>query len=199
MPNVSMTDVVDVFSTAGAPKVTKVSQIKNRPPYEPAFDFYRPLRTGIASVHSNRQDKSNLDNIIDKAHVKKIANYREAISGYKKWWGKKQLDWFDPPRSTYSHSGIDVNVNPELGLAVDGDRYIIKLYMKDEPLTKFTTEPSLALMELSLRHLLAPTDTVAVLDVRNGKLHSFGGRNPQRMKPMVDGELAYIATLWPAV
>lgn len=199
MPNVMMSDVVDVFSCAGSPKVTKVSQIKNRPPYEPAFDFYRPLRQGIVGIHAEGKDKAALDAIIDSVHIKKVENYREAIAGYKRWWGRKDLAWFDPARGTYSHAGVDVTVNPELGLAVNGERHVIKLYLKDDPLTKLRLEPALALMELSLRNMLAPGDRVGVLDVRNNKLHVFGGQDSRKMKPMVDGELAYIATLWPDV
>jgi len=197
VPKITMSDVVDVFSCAGTPKTTKVSQIKNRKPYDPATDYYRPLRGAIKGIHSDNGDRNDLDKIVDSVHIKKVENYREAIAGYKKWWGRQQLQWFEPPRGTYSHAGVEVNVNPELGLSINGARFAIKLYLKDEPLSKLRTDPSLALMELALRDLMHVDDTVAVLDVRKGKLHMFGGRDHKIMKAMVNGELAYIATLWP--
>lgn len=199
MPSITMSDVVDVISTAGTPKLTKVAAIKNRPPYAPALDYYRPLRMGIINTHVQARDRDALDPIIDSAHIKKVANYREIIAGYKRWWGRKQLQWFDPPRGIYQHGEIEVNVNPELGLSVDGERIVIKLYCKDDPLTKLRVDPSLALMELALRAHLPADTTVGILDARSGKLYKFGLRDTPRLKAMVDGELAYISTIWPQV
>jgi hypothetical protein len=44
MIRVSLTDFVDIVSKSGTPKATKVAQVKKRGRYEPAVDFYKPLR-----------------------------------------------------------------------------------------------------------------------------------------------------------
>ena len=197
MPKISLTDFVDVVSKSGSPKQTKVKQIKNRPPYQPATDFYKPFREGLVGLHAAGKDRASLDNIIPKlSDLKKVANYPELIDGYKKWWGKKSISWFDPPRGTYSSSDIDVAVNPELGLVVDGKRIVIKLYNKAEPITKFRVDMVPLLMELVLRSSCQPSDAVALLDVRKGKLH-YLSVNPDTAKIGLDAELAYIAALWP--
>ena len=51
MPQISLTDFVDVVAKAGRPKATKVRQVKERHAYEPAFDFYKSLREHIVENH----------------------------------------------------------------------------------------------------------------------------------------------------
>jgi hypothetical protein len=199
MPNLTLSDVVDVFSKAGTPKATKVRQIKNRAPYQPATDFYRTLRSSIVSIHANGKDRGALNGIVPSlADAKKIGNYQDIVDGYRKFWGKKRIDWFDPPRGTYTHAGIDVLVNPELGLIIDGKRVIIKLYFKSDEITKARIELVPVLMEVVLRPNCQAGDLVALLDVRKAKLH-FLGVSTGPATAMLNAELAYVAALWPNV
>jgi len=81
---------------------------------------------------------------------------------------------------------------------VDGTRYLIKLYLKADPLTKLRIDLITVLMETALRPTCKPGDLVAVLDVRNAKLFALSAA----VKPtqaVVAAELAYIAALWPNV
>jgi hypothetical protein len=197
MPRVSLTDFVDVVSIAGTPKATKIRQIRNRPPYQPAFDFYKRFREDVVGIHKVGEKKARLDMIMTSlTEAKKEKVYPELIAGYKKWWGRKQLQWVAPPANTYHHRGVEVTVNPELGLRINGAPHIIKLYLKAGKLTKNRIDVILHLMETSL----PPDDfpVMGVLDVRNAKLHSSTRANPQ-LGPMVDAELAYIAALWSTV
>jgi len=53
------------------------------------------------------KNREALDDIIPSlVDAKKIGNYQEIIDGYKKFWGKKAIGWFDPPRGSYSHQGL---------------------------------------------------------------------------------------------
>lgn len=199
MPKLSLTDFIDVVSKSGSPKVTKVKQLKNRDVYSPATDFYKPFREGLIALHTHGKDRSALDSVILKlSDTKKIANYPELVEGYKKWWGKKTISWFAPPRGVYSNSGIDVAINPELGLVIDGKRVIVKLYNKSDPVTQFRIDMVPLLMEIVLREKCQEGDVVALLDVRKGKLH-YLTVNVATSKFGLDAELAYIASLWPNV
>jgi hypothetical protein len=199
MPKLSLTDFIDVVSKSGSPKVTKVKQIKNRPAYQPASDFYKPFREGLISLHSAGKDRASLDQIVPKLQdEKKITNYPDLVDGYKKWWGKKTITWFDPPRGTYSSSGIDISINPELGLVIDGKRVLVKLYNKSEAVNQYRTDLVPLLMEVVLRPVCQEGDAVALLDVRKGKLH-YLSVNVGTAKFGLDAELAYIANLWPNV
>ncbi|MEI2431863.1 hypothetical protein RDV84_09430 [Lysobacter yananisis] len=199
MTRISLTDFIDVVSKSGTPKATKVAQIKNRPEYGPAQDFYKIFRDGVVELHKQDGDKIDLKNILLKtADSKRLDHYPGMIKGYSKWWGKKTLAWFPPPTTTYSNLGIEISVNPELGLTIDDTNYIIKMYMKSEKLTKLRTEIITELMEKSLRPLIKNKAKVVVLDVKNSKPFEYVP-GKKALKPMIDAELAYIASLWPSL
>ncbi|PPT54899.1 hypothetical protein [Xanthomonas arboricola] len=199
MPRITLTDLIEVVTKSGSPKATKVSQLKNRQAYDPATDFYKPLREGLVSLHKKSGAKADLANLTKGlADPKKATNYPPMVAGYKKWWGQKTLKWFSPPGDTYTNSGIDVAINPEIGLKINGQVHVIKLYLKTDALTKTKADLIVTLMN----HVLGasqPADTqFSVLDVRNSKLFTYlaTGKN---FKPMVDAELSYVASLWPHV
>ena len=82
MPNLSLTDLIDVVSKSGTPKATKVRQIKNRPAYQPAIDFYKPLRDTFVKIHTEGADRSSLDGIVPERHPPgKIAESRQRWRG----------------------------------------------------------------------------------------------------------------------
>jgi hypothetical protein len=82
MPRLTLGDVVEVVSRAGAPKANKVSEIKNRPPYSPVTDFYKALREGIVAIHEKGGEKGELRSILARINdQKKLSNYPRAIKG----------------------------------------------------------------------------------------------------------------------
>lgn len=119
-------------------------------------------------------------------------------NGYKKWWGQKALVWFAPPRAAYAQHGVEVIINPELGLDINGARHLVKLYFKTEPLSKLRVDNITRLMESTLRSHCQKNEVMAVLDVRESKLFSFHAAAATSMA-MIDAELAYVGSLWPHV
>lgn len=199
MPRMSLTDFVDVVSKSGTPKANKVAQIKNRPDYEPAVDFYKPLRQFIVDNHKKALGKfSATDILASVTDPKKMANYPAAIEGYRKWWGNKVLEWFDPAVGSFVAHGVDVVVNPELGLVVNGTRHVIKLYFKAEPLSKARVDIVTHMMEETLRDSCPGGEIMAVLDIRRAKLITPTVPIP-RLTAALNAELAYIAAMWEAV
>jgi len=198
MPQISLTDFVDVVSKSGTPKATKISQIKHRPPYQPAFDFYRPLRELIIETHVNSLDKKNLTMLnTHTSDPKKEKLYPDLLKNYKSWWGKKAITWQSPPSDVFSSGGIDVSINPELGLEINGELYFIKLYFKKDKLTKQRIDIITHLMDL-VHGESHPTAKMSVLDVNNKKLFANSSTAPL-MTALVHAELAYIATIWPTI
>lgn len=194
MNKISLTDFVDIVSASGTPKATKVRQIKRRPAYEPAFDFYKQLREGIIANHQEGLGKREVNRSIGPlTDDRKRENYAAVVSGYKKWWGRKDLQWFEPPSGTFEAHGIGVRVNPELGLSINGRRHLVKLYFKADKLTKNKIDLITHIMETSLT--LSSEVVMAVLDCRRSKLIS-----PTVPIKGLDGtlraELAYVAALW---
>lgn len=196
MPNLSLTDLVDIASTTGTPKITKVRNVKYRPDYTPAFDFYRPFREHIIELHQEGLTKEHVDDVISQLlDEKKLSNYPPLVDGYKKWWGRKNIVWFEPPSGFWSAYGVDVRVNPELGLEINGTRHLIKLYLKSEPLSKPRLDLIIHLMDITLSPLSPIPTTMAVLDVRRKNLISPTVPIPN-LTAAVNAELAYIAALW---
>lgn len=199
MPRITLTDFSDVVAKAGTPKATKVSQLKNRLAYDPAADFYKALREGLVHLHKHGGDKGSVLQIArGVTDPKKAANYPAMLAGYKKWWGRKQLMWFDPPGDVYSKFGIDVAVNPELGLKINGAPCVIKLHLKSEPLSKTRADLVVTLMHSVLGAGKTGGSDFAILDVRQSKVFTFAAAH-KNFQPMVDAELSYIATLWSQV
>ena len=199
MPSLSLTDLVDIVSASGTPKATKVRRIKHRPPYNPAADFYKRLRDSIIEAHQQGEDRSALDQTLSGlTDAKKMKAFPRILSGYRKWWGQKELVWFVPPSESYSAHGIDVSVNPELGLEVNGIPHLIKLYFKAEPLSKNRTDIITHLMAVVLGPDCPEVTVMSLLDVRRAKL--IAPTVPiEGLSGILDAELAYISTLWPTL
>jgi hypothetical protein len=197
MPRLSLTDFVDIVALSGSPKATKVREVKMRPEYEPAFDFYKQVREGIATTHRQGRPRSEIETQIGTIRDgKKIDHYDAVVTGYRKWWGRKAFEWIDPAQEVFSRSGIEISVNPELGLRFGNQTQLIKLYFKAKPLSKTKVSVTLHLMEKCLRHRLAEDVRLSVLDTRHSKLFTGTGPIPSLDAALI-GEVGYIAALWP--
>jgi hypothetical protein len=199
MPDISLTDFVDFVIKAGTPKLTKVTEIKQRPDYSPAFDFWKPLRDGIRDFHKGGgTNKSDLDQVLLGINdPKKLRRYPDAIRAYKKFLSRKQFAWFDPPSQVWSHAGLNVRINPELGLEIDGQRHVIKLYFKEEAPSKSRLQVVLGLMHLSLNGSQNCANTFSILDVCNTKLTSTTSNGA--VEPLLKGEASSFVAIWEAL
>lgn len=196
MPEISLTDFVDFVIKAGSPKLTKVRQLVNRPGYSPALDFWKPLREHFPEVHGG---KVTLDSILERVDAKKRKRYESAIIGYKPFLRKHSAaPYFGPPSEKWTSSGLTVRVNPELGLLIGEERYVIKLYFKDEEPTRHRLDAVLELMRISLTKGSFLDIKVAVLDVANGKLITARKENPD-FQHLLAGEAASFVAMWAAM
>ena len=96
----------------------------------------------------------------------------------------------------FSNAGVDVSINPELGLEFGGEKYVAKLYFKSDTLAKNRIELVTQLMENCLRPRVSPDVIMAVLDTRASKLFRGSEADP-RLIAALKAELGYIAELWP--
>ena len=196
---ISLTDFVDIVASSGTPKANKVRQIKNRPEYKPAFDFYKAIRDRIKETHKGSKPKSHVRDLMSTLTDKnKLTAYPEVIDGYLRWWGRKNLQWFDPTSTLFSRHDINVSVNPELGLYVVEQPHLIKLYFKAVGLTKKRIDVILHLMKRTLSGSSPRRTTMAVLDVRRSRLYAPTVEVPN-LSAILSAELAYIAELWPNI
>jgi len=200
MIKLSLTDFMDIASKSGVQKARAVIAIKSRPQkYERATDFYGPLREHIIEIHKKKRSKKALDDVLSRiVDKKKLGNYPLVIDGYKRWWGRKTLQWFEPISKPYSAHQVSININPELGLIINGVPYLIKLYFKKAPLAKDRDGIIVQLMEMTLRSGCENNAIMSVLDTRHSKIVPYEYSSPVN-KAMIDAELGYIANLWTAI
>jgi hypothetical protein len=200
MPTISLTHFVDFVSKAGAPKLTVVKNAKKQlaEDYDPATDFYKVVREGIVEMHRAGEPKSALNALVTGlTDKKKQTAYPFILQGYKKFLGKKKVSWFDPPRDEWTHGGLAVSVNPELGLKINGVRHAIKLYFKADKLAKLRIDIATQLMELVLGAPKKPL-VFGVLDVRNAKLFASSGVN-QGLIALLQGEASSFAQIYTSI
>lgn len=195
MDAVLLTTFIDFVCRSGTPKMTVVKEWKSRDAYDPAHDYYKRLREGIIAVHEDGKPLSSLDGICAAASESKRTNYVAMVEAYKKWNKRKTIGWFSPTKGEWKATGMVVQVNPELGLVVDGKRHLVKLYFKAEPLAKNRAELVLHLLDTVCAKKMKEAATVAILDVRNAKL--FAGAPASTAHALqLEGEAAYWMTVW---
>ncbi|MFH0982629.1 MAG: hypothetical protein V2A79_13985 [Planctomycetota bacterium] len=171
---VRLTNFVDFVCKTATQKLTVVRKQKkeNAEDYEVYADFYKAVREGIVDMHKRKLPKSALDAVLKGLSDKrKEQAYAVIIAGYKKFLGRKQVEWFDPPKDDWTHAGLAVRLNPEVGLVINGERHAIKLYMRETPkLRKANADLITHLMESVLGVQKPNPPRFCVLDVRHGNL-----------------------------
>ena len=199
---ISLTDFIGFVNKMGNAKLNHVKSIKDRPNYEPYMDFYKPLREAILKLHKKGQKKEVLDTVLEGlTDEKKRRCYPELIAGYKKFLGRKKLEWIKPPKKDWKIGGVTITVNPEIGLEEkkkngSSNFYIVKLYFKDDALKKAQADQILTLMEMQLRSKVnEPEIKFAILDIRRSKLHIKQDHELKEL-PLLIGEANSFATMW---
>ena len=205
---VTMTTFVDfVIARSGTPRLTAVKKAKTQYQrgYNPAEDFYKPLRECIIDAAQQDLNGKEAVNSVHSTLVglsqSKSKSYHECGEGYKKWRGqRKHVVWdknFTPEWSEWAQDRLVIRINPELGVLINGKPHIVKLYFKSDELSQSRLE--------TMYYLLKQYDWkehkqigVGILDLRRGLL-----RAPKRDFPdighLLAGEAAAFQTMWDRV
>lgn len=199
MAKTSLTRFVDFVIKTGTPKLTVVRQCKNQPAYDPATDFYKILRDDLIDRHSNGGDIKKLSSIMASINDRSRASkYPALIKAYQKWFGRQTAPWFSPPHKTWHHGGLDVVVNPELGLTIKGVPHLIKLYFKDDQLSKSKVDTITHLMDIACGQFAPSGCVMSILDVQRSKL-IIPTVPISGLTALLQGEAASWMTMWPLV
>lgn len=201
MPRISLTDFVDIVARVGMQKITKIRDIKNRDDYSPQKDYWKILRDHITNNHSHGGNRDTLLQANELTqNQNKITNYQNALDGYKKFLGKKNVTWFNPPSLVWNYADIDISLNPELGLLFNNEYHVIKLYFKAEPLSKAKTELILFLLNQVMPQKNENGNPLlySIVDTQKAKHLLTSGFN-KNMIAALNGEAQYISTVWPSL
>jgi hypothetical protein len=197
MDRISLTYFVDFVLATGAPKLRGVRDYKGRKD-DLCSDFYRPIREAVVNMHRQGLSASTLDNVCrNETDETRKKHYSRVVAGYRAFLAEGAKNYFEPPRSGLPLGALEVDVNPELGLVIDGKKHLVKLYFRNDALTPRRTAVVLALLSRGLCES-QPELVPAILDVRSAKLHTTAMTSP-RIDILLRGEAASFAAMYDAV
>lgn len=172
---------------------------RTRGVYTPAVDYWRLLRLQVAAYHQFRQGPGvdALTTAIELAHPDRKTHYTTAVTNYRKFLGRKQVEWIDTPRrAVWLADDLRVRVNPELHVNINGEPHVVKLYLKADKkwaLSQRTANPLAYLINTCHGHLGKPL----VVDVMRGK--AFGlTRQGVDYEALLRAQAAAFTSLWGA-
>lgn len=194
MNKVPLTTFIDFASKASHAKFTVVEEFNGE--YDVRADLYKPLREAIVKLHRDNETIASLQRVVeDQTDKNKQKHYPPVIEGYRKWRGRKKLEWFAPIPKTWSCDGLQVNVNPELGLKINGSPHLIKLYFKSDAIPRESAKLITHLMSTKLTDSAPRGCKMALLHVRQGKLFIAGEHSPE-LDFRLRAEVAYWLSVW---
>lgn len=200
VPLFTFATFVTAAPTAKLASVAKLKQNLEQG-YDVRLDFYKRLREFIPKNHREGGAKGDLDRFVDEATEKKHDTFAARADAYQGWWGSQNVKWVGGKATTWAAGGVDVNVNPELFVSVDGVRHVIKLYFNaTERLTTDRCNVVLRLMELGFRDGASPDGrpVPAVLDLTQSQFHS-PATSLAYLDPVLSGEAASFSTIWKVI
>jgi hypothetical protein len=164
--------------------------------YNPATDFYGPLRKRIAQVFEEGWDPKRLEALLGEVtDPKKQGHYDACRKGLRKWAGakgKKKIAWRKPRKAVWASGDLEVNVSPELWLEIDDVKHVVKLYFKTEKLSQHKANLSLRLLETTIgKH-----GEVGILDLQQGRLFKQTTTPPEGIDLLLASEAAGLSALW---
>jgi hypothetical protein len=195
---VSLTSFLDYIAASGTTRLVRVRDAKNQyeQGYAPERDFYGPLRKRIVQTFEEGWNSARLDELLAEVDdPKKQQHYAACRKGIRKWAGvsgKKSYEWAEPKRAIWKTGDLEVNVSPELWVAVDSEPEIVKLYFKADPLSQQRVTLALYLLEKTVgKH-----GAVGILDLQQGKLFRRTKQPPEGVDLLLASEAAGFVTLW---
>jgi type I restriction enzyme S subunit len=193
---ITLTDFVDFVLLSGGKKLSKVREVKKRGGYDSKTDYYKIIREKIIGTLKYNKPISEINKAINlTTDDSKKKNYKLIIDGYKKFLGKKNLVYFEPPKNKYNYKELTLTLNPELGLIIKDVPHVIKLYFKKDKIEKDKIHSIICLMETQLKDMVDSNTKFTVLDIQKSKLYYKDKRKVDFM-PLILGEADSFITMW---
>jgi hypothetical protein len=164
--------------------------------YDPATDWYKPLRDCIRRINEDHLPVQGLYEILALVDRQKHDSYVQCIEGYKSFHGiRKPIKWIGRPMLALADvAGLPVRVNPEMMIEKNGQKYLVKLYFKEERLHKKHAELIVSLMERAFPWALESEILCSVLDVRTGRL--LNPHPTKNVDKLLEAEAVAFQQLW---
>lgn len=195
---ISLTSFIDFVHKTGTPRITLIRKLKSEygKDYERVTDFWRLLRNAIIKIHKDELPVSHINHVLQGISNKtKLNNYPSRIDNFKKWRGRKKIKWIGTKKKIWKFDNLTIRVNPELGLNINGENYILKLYFKQKKLSRITSATILHLIDNSS---IGSRDNFisGILDLSVGKLITSKNKNENDIEALLRGEASAFTSMW---
>ena len=160
--------------------------------YDPRADFYKGLRERTVRQFVDGWNAQAFRRLMQEVKTpREQASYEACRTGLTQWARNKTITASRAPNKNWEAAGLEVRVNPELRLTVDGEKYVVKLYFKADELTAARRENTLFLLSET-----APQGIeAAILDARRGELITLQEQDPSLDALMISDAAAFAALL----
>ena len=183
------------FVTANGPsKLSRIRQAQSmyRAEEYRLADYYLDFKHSVTRCFNGAGLAAFDDCLGALEDERKRPHYTNLAAGLRKWVGRKKFEaCFEVPAKDWVSGDLAVIVRPELGLVYKGEKLIIKLYCKDDPLDQHRINPLLHLMRATHGSL----GTVMILDVRRGRPFKIT-REVKGIDAFLTAEAQSFVTLW---
>lgn len=198
MPKISLTTFIDFVHKSNSPRLTCVRQAKKQYESKESFpDYWRLLREQIIKVHKENLGLDALDEVL--SHVKdprRKQNYKICIENYKCIFKRKDVNYSGSAKKIWTHSELDISVNPEFFIIVDGIKYMAKLHFK----SKLKLDINKLHAIFYLMELTRPRDkgeySPAMIDLRNCKIIPKPSRQIPNIDMLLNVEASAFLDIW---
>lgn len=190
MPTIPLSRFIDFTVAQGSARVRAVAAAKKK--YEPQSDFYKRIRTATVRQFEEGWDATKFRKTVQKISTPhKAEHFEECRAGLAKWAKNKTISATQAPNKVWSASGLDIQVNPELRMVVDGEKFVVKLYFSAPSLSRARRDHMLYLLEEA-----APAgQTAAILDIRRSRLMP-APKARRKLGPLLAAEAGAFASLY---
>jgi len=198
---VGLSRFVDFVLATRAKKVSVARQIASETArgYSQGRDYYLRFRRALGKLHRDGTSVEHLEGrVLASASASRVLNYQHLVRGYLRLWHTQfsefEFSQVDSPRGWWLSGAISVRVNPELAFSNDKQVVVVKLHLRQEPLSPDAAGIYLHMMQLALQPYIKNT-SLCVADVRVAKLHEATAFD-DRLTLWLRGEAASLAEIY---
>jgi hypothetical protein len=196
--SVGLTQFIDFTIKGSAAKTNMVRKIKYQHEYHPSFDYWKQLRDAIIAFHEQNLGFDYFEKLVQNVDDRKKSNYIAMIKQYQKFLKGKDVSWFHPGKATWVSNELLVRSSPELGLIINDEPHLIKLYFKgkSEKIDRRNISTTLTLLNTSIyEENHSPYISRSVLNLNKNRLFADNTVNQDKLIAL-QSEAAQFMFIW---
>lgn len=194
---VGLTQFLDFTLKSSAAKTNFVKNLKSQPEYQPAFDYWQQLRDTVIKFHQNELPFECFETLVQTVDQRKKQNYIDVIKQYKKFIKNNDVSWFDPGKSHWISDDLIVRSSPELGLLINDEPHLIKLFFKGkkERIDKYNINSTLTLLNESTFSNEHNDVNYTVLNIQKNRMYTNNSINNDHLIAL-ESEANQLCYIW---